>query len=636
MKHLQNWLRYLRIFTFSSAAQLRPALLLSLAVLCASAAVAPASAAETSEERTPRRVTSEATEVVNFSLLDYKGQHYELRRANAKAVVLFFTSFGCPSARTTLSRLRSLRNQFATNGVVFWAVNSATQEDPSDEMIAMLVRSRGQGLVPEPTLSDPEALRLELLKSVSGSVPVLRDEQQIVARRLGVTHIGEVIAIDPATSVIFYRGAIDDVPANSPPKTKATEKYLTRALREFLDGQPVTTAKSTVDGCDLHFVSEPSVQPISYRQEIAPLLQKNCVGCHQRGGIGPFAMSNYSKVKGWSAMIEEVLLDRRMPPWHADPHYGKFVNDRALTPTETRSMLRWIEQGSPRGDGEDPLTNAVPAAVAWTLGQPDFVVALPKPQEIPATGTLNYRYLDSEFEMPRDAWLRAAVCRPGNARVVHHIIVRVRYPEGYKDAPPEAYLFTTWVPGLAQAEFPADTGVFLPKGAQFNFEVHYTTTGQAQTDQSEMGLYLATAPAQRRLEVRASETRDFELPPGEPDTRHFSHYCFKRDTLIYDLSPHMHLRGSWFKFQLLYPDGRKETVLSVPHYDFNWQTAYRLAEPKRVPAGTWMLCTGGHDNSAKNPNNPDPAKRIRWGLQSWDEMFMGFMTVADAPPAAAK
>jgi hypothetical protein len=341
-------------------------------------------------------------------------------------------------------------------------------------------------------------------------------------------------------------------------------------------------------------------------------------------------MSSYQKVKNWSAMIEEVVLDRRMPPWHADPHYGKFVNDRTLTTKETHTLLNWIAQGCPRGDGEDPLTAAAPPAQVWSLGQPDFIVPLPREQSIPATGTLNYRYLDSEFEMPQDAWLRAAVCRADNTKVVHHIIVRVRYPEAYTNAPPEAYLFTSWVPGLAQGEFPAGTGMFLPKGTRFNFEVHYTTMGQPQKDLSELGLYLAKAPPQRRLEVRASETRDFEIPAGDSDARHFSHYCFKRDTILYDLSPHMHLRGSWFRFQLLYPDGKRETLLSVPQYDFNWQTSYRLAEPKRVPAGTWLLCTGGHDNSPKNPNNPDPAKRIKWGLQSWDEMFMGFMTVADA------
>ena len=118
---------------------------------------------------------------------------------------------------------------------------------------------------------------------------------------------------------------------------------------------------------------------------------------------------------------------------------------------------------------------------------------------------------------------------------------------------------------------------------------------------------------------------------NDPDSRTHCVYAFKRDSLIYDLIPHMHLRGSWFKYEALYPDGRREVLLSVPRYDFNWQTEYRLDEPKRVPAGTWLLCTGGFDNSATNPNNPDPNKRVRHGLQSFEEMFMGFMNVAELP-----
>jgi mono/diheme cytochrome c family protein len=590
------------------------------------------------DERVPRPVATTGGGVVNFSLLDYKGKYHELRRTDARAIVLFFTSFGCPIARQSIPKLRSLRSQFATNGVVLWLVNSSPQEDPDDAVVEMLVRSRGNGVVPEAALSDPDALRSEVLKSAVGSLPVLRDELQLVAQRLGVTRTCEAIAIDPKTMTIIFRGGIDDQFTEGAQKPKATQKYLATALTEFLAGKPVTSPQAPVHGCLISFESQrpdPATAPVSYPNRIAPLLQKHCVGCHSPGNIGPFSMSSYQKVKGWSAMMEEVVLDRRMPPWHADPHYGKFANNRAMDPADTRALLDWIQQGCPRGEGADPLTNAPPPAVHWTLGTPDFVVSLPKPQQIPATGTLNYRYVDSDFEMPQDGWLRAAVCRAGNAKVVHHIIVRVRYPEDYKEAPKEAYLFTSWVPGLQAREFPAGTGMFLPKGTRFNFELHYTTSGQAQTDQSEMGLYLAKQPAQRRLEVRASDMRDFELAPGDPDAQHFSHYCFKRDAVIYDLSPHMHLRGSWFKFQLLYPDGRRETLLSVPQYDFNWQTSYRLAEPKRVPAGTWMLCTGGHDNSAKNPNNPDPSKRVKWGLQSWDEMFMGFMTVADAPAGTA-
>jgi len=589
-------------------------------------------AADSGAERAPRRLEAQANEVINFSLLDYKGKHYELRRSESKVVVLFFTSFGCPIARQSLPKLRSLRSHYASKGVAVWMVNSCPQEDPDDTMIQMLLHSRKNGLVPEPTLNDPETARLEVLKYAAGGLPVLRDEMQVVAQRLGVTRTCEAIAIDTKTSTILYRGAIDDQLSEGAQKPKPTQNYLTDALDEFFAAKPVSTPKTKVHGCRIAFDTEFPKQPISYSNEVAPLLQKNCVHCHSLGQVGPFAMSSYKKVKGWSAMIEEVVLDQRMPPWHADPHYGKFTNDRSLGSTEKHTLLNWISQGCPRGDGPDPLTNAVPAAPTWSLGQPDYIVPLPKPQNIPATGTLKYVYVDTDFEMPTNAWLRAAICRPGNPKVVHHIIVRIRYPKDYADAPTEAYLFTTWVPGLASSEFPSGTGVFLPKGSRFNFELHYTTSGEATTDATEVGLYLAKEQPQRRLEVRASDDRDFEIAPGDPDSKHFSHYCFKHDAVIYDLSPHMHLRGSWFRFQLLYPDGQRETILSVPQYDFNWQTSYRLTEPKHVPAGTWVLCTGAHDNSAKNPNNPDPAKVIKFGLQSWDEMFMGFMTVADDLP----
>ena len=233
--------------------------------------------------------------------------------------------------------------------------------------------------------------------------------------------------------------------------------------------------------------------------------------------------------------------------------------------------------------------------------------------------------------MPQDGWIRAAVCRPDNRKVVHHIIVRVRYPDDARGKPEEEVFFTSWAPGNNSPETPAGTGKFLPKGSRFNFEMHYTTMGRAETDRSELGLYLAKSAPALVLETRATENREFSIPPGEADARTHCLYHFRRDTLIYDLVPHMHLRGAWFKYEALYPDGRRETLLSVPNYDFNWQTEYRFAQPKRVPAGSWLFCTGGFDNSANNPNNPDPTKRVKWGIQSWDEMFMGFMNVAELP-----
>jgi mono/diheme cytochrome c family protein len=564
----------------------------------------PILAADATAEREPRQ--SKPQSVANFSLFDYRGRHVELHRADARVVVLFVAGNGCPIVRQSISKVRSLRGKFTKDGVVFWMLNANSQDDR-------------------------ESIVEEARSFNVGSIPILLDEHQFVARSLGVTRTAEAIAISTKDSTILYRGAIDDQLTEGAKKPAPTEKYLETALAEFLAEKPVTLAKAPVKGCLIKFENAPKDddQPVSYTKVIAPMLHQKCVGCHSSGNIGPFAMSSHKKVKGWSEMIREVVLAKRMPPWHADPHFGKFANDRSLTADETGALLRWIEQDCPRGDGEDPLALAQPKAERWALGEPDLIVPLPRPQSIPATGVLQYRYVDSQFEMPQDGWLRAVVLRPDNRKVVHHVIVRVKYPEGAKGKPEEEVFLTSWAPGNTTPECPPGTGKFLPKGARFNFELHYNTTGKPETDSSELGLYLAKEAPKMVLETRTAENRDFNIPPGEADARTHALYSFKRETLIYDLIPHMHLRGSWFKYEALYPDGRKETLLSVPNYDFNWQTEYRLAQPKRVPAGTWLLCTGGHDNSAKNPYNPDPTKRVKHGLQSFEEMFMGFMNVAE-------
>jgi hypothetical protein len=508
-----------------------------------------------------------------------------------------------------VTKLRSLRSRFGNKGVQFWMVNSNPQDDR-------------------------ESIRLEAQEFGVGSIPILKDELQLVAQHLGVTRTAEAIAINTTNWTIFYRGAIDDQLSEGAKKPQPAEKHLETALTEFLAGKEISKPKTPVKGCLIKFEWEAAADtPVSYVHEIAPLLQKKCVSCHSPGNIGPFAMSSYKKVKGWSEMIHEVVLARRMPPWHADPHYGVYANDRSLTPAEAHNLVRWIEQGAPRGEGDDPLASVSSSATGSDLGKPDFVVPLPAAQTIPATGVLGYRYVDAEVEMPHDAWIRAAAIRPNNRKVVHHVIVRVRYPEGAKGKPPEEVFFTSWAPGNTSPENPLDTGKFLPKGAKFNFELHYSTIGKPETDQSDLALYFCKERPKMLLETRTAETRDLDIAPGEPNAKSFCLYGFKRETLIFDLVPHMHLRGSWFKYEALYPNGKRETLLSVPCYDFNWQTEYRLAQPKRVPAGTWLLCTGGHDNSTQNPNNPDPSKRVKWGLQSFEEMFMGFMSVAEPPTA---
>lgn len=542
-----------------------------------------------------------ANEVPNFRLLDAYGGYHELQRLNGKAVVLFVAGNECPIVRQSASKIRSLRREFSEQGITFLALNANTQDER-------------------------RSIRSEAEKFDYG-VPVLLDEFQSVAASLGVTKTAEAFLIDLKSKKIIYRGAIDDQLLEGGKKAETKERYLKTAIAEHLAGKEISKPQTTVYGCKITFTREERNTPVSYIKDIAPILLSKCVECHSKGNIGPFAMDSHKRVKGWSEMIKEVTQSRRMPPWHADPHYGKFSNDRSLTKEETQKIADWVDAGAPRGEGEDPLEKYTPPADPYWFDQkPDLVVKLPKPEKIPANGTLNYRYIDVPCPLPKDTWIRAAMVKPGNPKVVHHVIVRVK---GQKQG--DEVFFSAWAPGNDKEGFPDGTGKLIPANATLNFEMHYSTIGSEETDQTELGLYFLPEAPKVVLETREAANYDLSIPPGEQDARQFALYGFKKDSVIYDLVPHMHLRGSWMKFEALYPNGKKETLLSVPNYDFNWQIGYRLAQPKKVPAGTWILCTGAHDNSPANPFNPDPKKRVKFGLQSWDEMFIGFMNVAELP-----
>lgn len=604
-------------------------------------------------------VSNRSSSVPNFSLLDYRGKNYELSRSDSRVVVLYFTGIGCPIARQNYPKIRKLSTDYGKRGVTFWMINAETQKDynePTMQIIAQMgLNDKLSDFIPKDEegkeaisrlqsmknlngvqstaqlIGDPDTFRLQVIEGTLGTLTLLRDENQLLTHHLEVTRLSEVVAIDTVTKKVIYRGAIDDQMSPGAKKPAATKTFLVDALDEFLAEKPVSVPRTPAQGCLITFAAKLRAKGPSYTTEIAPVIQAKCASCHSEGRIGPFPLASYGDVRRWSAMIQEVILDRRMPPWDADPHFGKFSNDMSLTPAEAQTLMRWIELDCPRGDGNDPLTVAHEPEAKWKLGEPDFIVRLPERQQIPETGVLDYRYLKSDFVMPEDSWVRASVIHPDNPQVVHHVIVRLIYPEGYQGDKADSYLFTMWAPGIPQAECPPDTGVFVPKGARFQFEVHYTTNGTAHTDQSEMGLYLAKEKPKMRLDTRIAENRDLIIPPGEPNAEHIAYYCFKRDAIIYNIGPHMHLRGSWFRFQLLHPDGKRETILNIPRYDFNWQIGHVFEKPKHVSAGTWLVCTGGFDNSERNPHNPNASKQVKFGLQTSDEMFMGFMSTADLP-----
>jgi hypothetical protein len=541
-------------------------------------------------------------EVMNFALSDSKGRLHELRRTHTKAVVLYFTMNGCPIARQSYAKLRALRKQFGDD-VVVWIINA----DDSETAASVEKEARDHG---------------------AGSTPALRDDAQGVTRMFGVKRTCEAIAISTKDFKIFYRGAVDDQLTEGGRKPEAATNYLQQAVQEFLAGKPITAPTSLVRGCLINIDSPAS---ISYANDIAPLLERKCVECHSPGNIGQWSMSSHARVKAKSAMMQEVLLARRMPPWDADPQYGKFSNDRSLTADEKRLLLRWVESGAPRGEGDDRLAALKVPPRGWSLGQPDIIVSLPKPQEIPANGVIAYRHVDVPVQLTNAVWIGAVAIRPGNLECTHHVIARVKYPKEGKTDTENAESLEGWSPGKTFSRFPEGTGKRLKPGAVVNFELHYTATGKPETDRTEIGLYLLKEKPPLYYDTRAAINQDLNITPGESDIRTHAMMGFKRDTMLYTFVPHMHNRGSWMKYEALYPDGKREMLLHVPRYDFNWQMEYVLAEPKRMPAGSWILCTGGFDNSALNPHNPDPAKRVHWGEQSWDEMFIGFMNTAEIP-----
>lgn len=541
------------------------------------------------------------SEIPNFALLDQNGKFHELRRAQGKAVVLFFTANGCPIARQSISRLRKLEAEFGPRGMEFWMVDSNSGDDR-------------------------DGVRRESFE-FHNRLPVLMDETQGVAAMLGVKRTGTAVCIDTKTWTVFYRGAIDDQLVEGGQKPKPTVFYLRDALSRFSQGEKIETVSTVARGCIISI--DPS-EPVSYAKQVAPILEQKCFTCHSRGNIGPFAMSSFKKVKGMADMIQEVVLARRMPPWHADREFGHFTNDSSLSPDEARLLLRWIEQGAQRGEGDDPLENAVARSQDWHLGPPDLVVELPEPQKIPATGVLDYRHIKVPLVLDHDVWVKGVVAKPDNTRVVHHIIVRVKDAGQKGDSEDDAFLIG-WAPGSPELFFPEDTGKLIRKGQVLEFEMHYTTSGKEEVDQSRIGLYLHSNKPSMVLQTKAAYDFALSLRPGDASENTAATYVFKKDALLFDLAPHMHLRGAWMKYEALYPNGKKETLLSVPRYDFKWQHTYRLKEPKRMPAGTWILCTGGFDNSSSNPDNPDPQRRVTWGDQSFDEMFIGFMGVADIP-----
>jgi hypothetical protein len=558
----------------------------------------------------------------DFRLIDHQDRtralyYYFAHDPGIGAVVLIFTGNGCAKVHEMVSAIKSLRDQFASQGVLFWLIDSNSADNRSN----IVAEAGAQGI----------------------DLPILHDAAQLVAREYGATATPEAFVLKKTEFgwFVVYQGAIDDRIGGS--TNGKTQPYLTDALAASLAEQPVIISRTKAGGCAVD-LNPPQI--VSYSADIAPLLQRKCVHCHSPGNIAPWSMTNYTVVKSYAALIKSEVLNGDMPPWRADPHYGVFANDSSLSPQEAAALVQWVNAGAPGGTGADPLeTTPLPPTnypSVWppALGQPDQVLSIPT-QMLPASGVLDYRYFSVTNTFTNDVWLRAAIVLPGNTRVVHHCLVY----EGGGLMGLDGF-FAGFVPGYSAAEFPSGTGKLLRKGTPLTFQMHYITTGRAETDQTQIGLYVAPAPPQYTLQTKSAFNPIFFLglttiPPGTNDFEITAQYptptivnptpVLTKNILLYEMSPHMHLRGSRFRYEALYPNGTREVLLSVPRYEFHWQALYRLTEPKYLPAGSRIICTGAWDNSARNHANPDPTATVRWGDQTDDEMFIGYFNFAEVP-----
>jgi thiol-disulfide isomerase/thioredoxin len=545
------------------------------------------------------------------SLRDLKGNRRSLRGfKDYRAIVVAFVGVDCPLANLYMPRLLELERRYREQGVQFLAVYS-NEGETLDEVAA---------------------------HAYERDIPfvVLKDFEQGLARMLGVERTPTAVVLD-GEFVLRYRGRIDDQYGVGYRRAEATEQNLVTAIDAVLAGEDVAEPQVETDGCLIaRHRPTATVGDVTYTRDVAGILQNRCQECHRAGQIGPFALSSFDDAVRHAAMNKEVTVQRRMPPWHADARYGKFRNDRRMSDEEIATLAAWVEGGMREGDAAD-LPEPVQWHEGWNIGEPDQVIRMPVEFDVPADGVVDYKYFPVKTGFGEDRWVQATEIKPDAPAVVHHIIVYLKMPgKRLYDPRGDVSMLAAWAPGDPPQVCPPGTAVRIPKEATLLFEVHYTPNGKAAKDRSSVGIVFAKEPPQRELHYNIFLNKDIRLPPNDPHYRAEAEFTFPRDARILSLLPHMHYRGKSFHYEAVYPDGRRETLLSVPRWDFNWQTNYWFAEPLRVPKGTRLRAVAHWDNSRNNPANPDPSKEVHYGLQSFDEMLNGWVHyVWEEPEGAA-
>jgi hypothetical protein len=396
--------------------------------------------------------------------------------------------------------------------------------------------------------------------------------------------------------------------------------------------------------------------PPTYTKDVAPILYRSCTTCHRPGGLGPMSLMTFEDARKAAADIVDAVNSGFMPPWHADAPHGMFSNDRRLSDADKQIINRWVAANTPNGDPKD-LPPAPQYTAAWNIGTPDAVVSMSADYEVPAKGVIEYQYFEVPTNFTEDKWVQAIEIVPGAREVVHHVLVFARAPAPPPSATPPAppptgaapqqpvlirnpahrmppdppdrerqpratgALIASTAPGTNVQVFPEGTALRIRAGSVIVFQMHYTAHGEhAMKDRTQVGFVFAKTPPVDEIRANSFQNGSFTIPAGAAEHQVPAELGFREPVRVYGLLPHTHLRGKRWEYRLVYPDGRSEVILSVPKYDFNWQTYYMFATPLEVPAGAKIESMAWYDNSAANPSNPDATREVKWGDQTWEEM----------------
>ena len=540
--------------------------------------------------------------VPDVAFTDLSGQARKLSSfRDRKGLVLAMTSSTCPVSKRYLTSLTAFDQTLKAQGLTLLLVNPYASETAED--IRVQLKSAGyQGLY-------------------------VHDKDLTLARALGARTTTEVFLVDPARTLLF-RGALDDQYGTNYHREAPRRRFLQDAVTDLLAGRAVATAATSAPGCELDLGPSAKATPtaITYYGDVARILQQNCVSCHHGGGIAPFALDSLTGVKDRTKVIRRVVSQGLMPPWFAAPEApGKpnpWANDCSLSERDKADLLAWIDSPDrPLGNPADaPRRLTYPSE--WTIGQPDLIVPLSKAYDIKATGFMPYQRDVVTTTLTEDKWVSAFEILPSVREVVHHVIVTV-HEKNEKVADTESY-WAAYVPGNGSHAYPEGFARKLPAGARISFQIHYTPSGTATKERLRLGLVFAKAPPKYEMRTVAVANIGLKIPPHAPDHVETKTSPVPFDLPVTSLLAHMHVRGKSFKFELTTPDGKTETLLDLPNYDFNWQLRYDLKQPRVLPRGSTVKLTAVFDNSADNKANPDPSKTVRWGAQTYDEMMIGY------------